>query len=101
MREQNAVLGGEAEHSDRQASNCAGQAVAIEIEGGKIGRADFLRHVHFHAVNDSQKILALQVELPDGSNIVSQSRRRIAAVERVDVIAPLLQRRQPLRARAG
>ena len=59
MREQDAVILGEAEHPHRQPPDRARDPVAIEIEGREIGRADILRDIHFHAVDDRQKILAL------------------------------------------
>src|SRR6185437_11392700 len=46
---------------------------------------------------DGDEILALQVELLHGGDVVAQMRRRIAPIERVDVVAPLLERSQPLR----
>ena len=59
MREQDAVVLGQAEHPHRQPPDGAGDAVAIEIERCQVGRADVLRHVHLHAVDDGEEILAL------------------------------------------
>src|SRR5581483_3128132 len=63
------------------------------------GCADVLRHIHLHAVHDGEEIRALQVEMFDRSRVVGEPRRRLPAIERVDVVAPLLQRREPLAAR--
>ena len=100
MREQDAVVLGEAEHPHRQPSDRAGDAVAIQIERRQIRRPDILRHIHLHAVDDGQEILALETESSNRGDIVAQSRRRLAPVQRVDIVAPLLKRRQPLGARA-
>ena len=62
MGEQDAVLLGQAEHPHRQPPDGAGDAVAIEIERRHVRRADVLRHVHLHAVDDGEKILALEAE---------------------------------------
>ena len=62
MRERDAVVLGEAEHPHRQPPDRAGDAVAIEIERRQVRRADVLRHVHLHAVDDGQEILALEAE---------------------------------------
>ena len=64
MREQDAVVLRQTEHPHRQSPDRARDAIAIEIERGKIRRADILRHVHFHAVDDGQKILALRSNCP-------------------------------------
>ena len=63
MREHNAVVLGQAEHPHRQPPDGAGDAIAIEIERRQVRRADILRHVHLHAVDDGQKILALEAEV--------------------------------------
>ena len=91
MREGDAVVALQAEHVDRQAADGAGDAVAVEIERRPVRRADVLARVHLHAVDDRQEILALQVEALDGGGIVGKARRRLAGIDRVDVLAPLLQ----------
>ena len=97
MREQDAVVLGETEHPHRQPTDRAGDAVAIQIERRQIRRPDILRHVHLHAIDDGQEILALEVE---ASNRRHDSRCNRAGgwpcIQRVDIVAPLLQRRQPL-----
>ena len=62
MREQDAVGLGETEHPHRQPPDRAGDAVAIQIERGKVRRPDVLRHVHLHAIDDGQEILALEAK---------------------------------------
>ena len=62
MREQDAVCFRQAEHPHRQPPDGAGDAIAIEIERRHVGRADVLRHVHLHAVDDGEEILALEAE---------------------------------------
>ena len=47
-----------AEDAHRKPPDGAGDAVAIEIERGEIGRADIGAHVHLHAVDDGEEILA-------------------------------------------
>ena len=63
MRQQDAVILGKAEYPHRQPSDRAGHAVAIQIERSQVRRADVLRHVHLHAIDDGQEILALETEL--------------------------------------
>ena len=99
MREQDAVGLGKPEYPHRQSPDRARHAVAIEIERRKIRTTDILRHVHLHAIDDGQKILALQTEASNRGDVVAQPRRRMALVQRVDIVTPLLQRRQPLRPR--
>ena len=59
MGQQYAVSFANSEHAHREPSDRARHAIAIQIEGRKIRSAHILRHVHFHAVNDRQKILLL------------------------------------------
>ena len=49
----------QAEHPHRQPPDRARHPVAIEIERREVGRADILRHIHLHAVDDGEEILAL------------------------------------------
>ena len=70
MRQQDAVILGQTEYPHRQPSDRAGHAVAIQIERGQVRRADILRNVHLHAVDDSQEILALEAELPNRGKVV-------------------------------
>ncbi len=91
MREQDAVVLRQAEHPHRQPSDRAGDAVAIQIERRQIRRADVLRHVHLHAVDDGEEILALETEPfrptprnpavapADGPDTARRYRRAIAA----------------------
>ena len=99
MREQDAVVLRQAEHPHRQPSDRAGDAVAIQIERRKVRRPDILRHIHLHAVDDGQEILALEIESPNRGDVVAQPRRRMALIQRVDIVAPLLKRGQPFRPR--
>src|ERR1700688_4501955 len=100
MREQDAVIMRQTEHPHRQASDRAGDAVAIQIERCKVGRPDVLRHIHLHAIDDGEKILAQQIEFSNRRNVVPQSRRRTAPIQRVDIVTPLLKSCQPFRPRA-
>jgi len=95
MGEQDAVVPRQAEHPHRQASDRAGDAVAIQIQHCQIRRPDVLRHVHLHAIDDGQEILALEIKSSNRRDIVPQSRRRMALIERIDIVAPLLKRGQP------
>ena len=88
MGEQDAVLLRQAEHAHRQPPDGAGDAVAIEIERRHVRRADVLRHVHLHAVDDGEEILALEAEGFDGGDVILQPRRRMALIQRVDIVAP-------------
>ena len=100
MRERKAGIALHAEHPHRQASDRAGDAVAIEIERRAIGRADIGHDVHLHAVDDGEKILALKIECAHRLRQAEKLRRRRAGIERVDVGAPLLQRGAPQVARS-
>jgi hypothetical protein len=78
MREQDAVVLAKTEHPHRQASDRARDAVAIQIQRRQIRRPDILRHVHLHAVDDGQEILALEIESSNRGDVVLQPRRRMA-----------------------
>ena len=80
MGELDAVFLGHAEHPHRQPPDGAGDAVAIEIEGREIRRADILRHVHLHAVDDGEEILALEAEGFHRGGVILQARRRMPAI---------------------
>src|SRR6202048_2362629 len=95
MREQDTVVPRETKHPHRQASDRAGHPIAVQIERCKIRRPDILRHIHFHAIDDGQKTLALQVKSSNRRDVVPQPRRRMALVQRVDIVTPLLKRGQP------
>ena len=90
MREREPCLPLHAEHAHAEAADRAGDAVAVEIEGGEIGRADVGNDVHLHAVDDGEEILALQVESAHGLRQPAQVLWRRAGIERGDVGAPLL-----------
>ncbi len=62
MGERQSRLARHAEHPHRQPADRAGDAVAIKIERRAIGRADVGDDIHLHAVDDGEKILALQIE---------------------------------------
>src|SRR6202171_3505440 len=100
MREQDTVVPRETKHPHRQASDRAGHPIAVQIERCKIRRPDILRHIHFHAIDDGQKILALQVKSSNRREVIPQARRRTVLVQRVDVVTPLLKRGQPFGPRA-
>ena len=80
MGEQDAVFLGQAEHPHRQAPDGAGDAVAIEIERRKIRRTNVLWHVHLHAVDDGEKILALEAEGFHRGGVILQARRRMTVI---------------------
>ena len=48
----------------------------------------------------ARKSSRLQAEALNRRDVVAQARRRMALIQRVDIVAPLLQRRQPRVARA-
>ena len=73
----------------RQPSDGAGDAVAIKIERGEIGRADIGAHVHFHAVDHREKVLAPQAESLHRLRQAFQPCRRLAGIERIDIAPPL------------
>ena len=90
-----------AENAHAQPSDRAGDAVAIKIERGKIGRADVGAHIHLHAVDDGEEVLASQ---PKGAHRLRQAgklRRRLAVIDRGDIAPPLLELIEPLAAVAG
>src|SRR5947207_1788512 len=66
-------------------------AIAVGVERRQIGRADVGDDVHLHAVDDGQKILAREAELPGRIVQAAQTGGRAAVVERGDVLAPLLE----------
>ena len=78
VRERDAVLLAKPEHPHRQPPDGAGDAIAIEIERRHVGRADVGRHVHLHAVDDGEEILALQAKGLHRADVVPQPRRRRA-----------------------
>src|SRR6185437_11021487 len=100
MRQQDAVILGKAKYPNRQPSDRAGHAVAIQIERGQVRRADVLRNVHLHAIDNGQEILALETELANRGKVVPQSLGGIAPVQRVNIVPPFLERGQPFRPRA-
>ena len=72
MREQDAVVLRQAEHPHRQPADRARDAVAIEVERRKVRRPYVGGHVHFHAVDDGEKILALEAEFLHRRRVVAQ-----------------------------
>src|SRR4051812_11873312 len=50
------------EDMNAESPNRAGDAVAVEVEGGEIGSADGRHDVHFHPIDDGQKIPAAEIE---------------------------------------
>src|SRR6202051_2926702 len=100
MREQDAVFLRQPEHPHRQPSDRARHAIAIQIQRRQIRGADVLRHIHLHAIDDGEEILAPQVEAPNRGGVIPQRRLRTTLIKPIDVVAPLLQRLEPLVARA-
>ena len=80
MGEQDAVILGQAEHPDRQTPDGAGNAIAIQIERRHIRRTNVLWHVHLHAVDDREKILALEAEGFHRGGVILQTRRRMTVI---------------------
>ncbi len=80
MGELDSVILGQAEHPHRQTPDGAGNAIAIEIERGKIRRTNVLWHVHLHAVDHSEKILALEAEGFHRGGVILQARRRMTVI---------------------
>ena len=79
MRERKARIALHAEHAHRQPPDRAGDAVAIKIERRPVRRADVRNHVHFHAVDDGDEVVALQVESAHRARKAVQRGRRRAA----------------------
>ena len=57
MGEREAVIVLHAEDTHRQPPDRAGDAVAIKVERGTVGRADVGDDIHFHAVDDGEEVL--------------------------------------------
>ncbi len=51
-----------AEHAHRQPPDRAGDAIAVKVERRAVGRTDVGDHIHLHAVDDGNEILALEIE---------------------------------------
>ena len=101
MGERKTGLALHAEHPHRQPADGAGDAVAVEIERGAIGRADVGNHIHFHAVDDGEKSSRCRSNVRTACARPGKLRRRRAAIKRVDVGAPAVQLRAARFARAG
>jgi len=101
VRERKSSLARHAKYPYRQSADGAGNAVTIKIERGVIGRADIGAHVHLHAVDNGEKILALKIEIPHRAGKPRKPRRRGAGIERGDVAPPSLQCREASLARPG
>ena len=99
MRQQNAVFLAETEHPHREATDRAGDAIAIQIERLGVRRANVRRDIHLHAVDDGDEILAAQAELLHRRRIVLHPRGRIASIERIDIAPPLIERGKTFGAR--
>ena len=99
MGERTARVRRHSEHAHRKASHRASDPVAIEVERGAVRCADVGDHVHLHAVDDGDEILALEVEFAHRLRQGGERRRCGAAIDRVDIAAPLLQLRAPRVAR--
>ncbi len=56
-----------AEDPDGEAPHGTGDPLAIEVQSGKIRRANILDHVHFHAVDDREEVLLAQPKALDGA----------------------------------
>ena len=73
-----AGLGLHPEYPHRQTARRAGDAVAVEVERGFVGRADVGGGVHRHAVDHRVKIFALQMKRVDVPRQRAQRRARRA-----------------------
>ena len=76
------------EDANRQPADRARHAVAVNIELLPHRRADVGDHVHFHAVDDGEKIGLIEAEPPHRFRQIPGSGARIGAVKRLDVGAP-------------
>ena len=90
-----------AEHAHAQPPDRAGNAVAVKIERRECRRLDIGDDVHLHAVDDGEKILALQIEFVSDLGEPAPMRRCSAGADRIDIGAPLLELRETRLARAG
>ncbi len=100
MGERKAGLALHAEHPHRQPADRAGDPVAVKIERGAVGGADIGDHVHLHAGDHGEEILALEIEAAHRLRQAGKLRRRRAGIKRLDIAAPLRQRGAPWLARA-
>ena len=91
MSERKTGIAVHAEYPHRQTTDGAGDAVAIEIERGAIGCADVGYDIHFHAIDDGDEILALQIERAHRLRQSAKLRRRRLAINRINVGAPACQ----------
>ena len=88
-----------AEHAHRETSDRTRDAVAVKVERRAVGGTDVGDHVHLHAVDDGEEVLALQIESAHGSRQTGERRRCRAAIDRVDVGPPARQLLAPFLAR--
>ena len=99
MRKQDTVFLAEAEHPHGEPPHCARDAIAIEIERPRVGRADVGGNVHFHAIDDGDEVFTPQAEPFHRWHIVAQMLRWFPGIKRIDIAPPLIQRLEAFRAR--
>ena len=80
MGKLDSIILGQAEYPHRQPPDRAGDAIAIKVESRKIRRPNVLWHVHLHAVDDGEEILALEAELFHRGGIILHAWRRITVI---------------------
>src|SRR5262249_21126033 len=90
VRERQALLLPHPEDTNAEAPDRAGDAIAIKAERLEIWGADARDHVHLHAVDDGDEIVAAEAEPPDDVGERVEACRRPPGIERVDIAAPAL-----------
>jgi hypothetical protein len=80
-----------AEDADRKAPKRTRNTIAIEIEGGKIGRTHIGNHIHFHTVDCREEILFAQSECTGRPRQAGQARRHPAIVKRLEIRSPSIE----------
>ena len=100
MGEREARFALHAEHPHRQPPHRAGDAIAIKIERGAIGRADIGDDVHLHAGDDGEKVAVIEIESAHRLRQTRKLRRRRTGIKRGEIGPPLVERRAPPVARA-
>ena len=99
MGEALAVLALKPKDSHRQASDRARHAIAIKIESFEGWRADVLESIHFHAVDNGEKVFAREVERVDRQCERGHERTGMSFIQCVDLVPPLIELRESFRPR--
>ena len=62
------------------------------IQGDEIGGLDVFANIHFHAVYDGAEIIAIEPKIADGDGEAAKARTLFAAINRVNVLSPAVER---------